>query len=317
MLKRWGQWVRQGVNSVMDAPPLGAITVPEQVWYTMRCKLCGTTHVVKWGVTSAGEQRYRCRHCKATFVDTGAPPGMRYSADVIATTLNLYYEGQSLEATRRSVHLEHAQYPGHATVYEWVTQYTRKAVAALADVKVPTCDLWAADETVLDVAGSRTKEGAENTAWYWDVIDEDTRFLLASHLSQTRTTAVAETLFKRALERATRPPRIIVTDKLAAYQDGIERVFGAATYHMLSEGMRSQSHNNVIERFHGTLKDRTKVMRGMASMETAKLITDGWLVHYNFFRPHLGLNGRTPAQVAGVEAPFTSWRDVVKEGWGA
>jgi transposase-like protein len=108
-----------------------------------------------------------------------------------------------------------------------------------------------------------------------------------------------------------KPPKFIVTDKLGAYIEGIERVFGSDSIHVQSQGMQSSTHNNSIERFHGTIKQRTKVMRGLHSKESARLVMDGWLVHYNFFRPHESLKGRTPAEVAGVEAPFKSWADVV------
>ncbi len=41
---------------------------------------------------------------------------------------------------------------------------------------------------------------------------------------------------------------------------------------------------NVIERFHGTMKDRTNVIRGFKNMDTAQLLSDAWLVHYNFLK---------------------------------
>ena len=280
-------------------------------FYAVTCKFCGTDDVAKFGKSSGGGQRYTCRGCKRTFVDNNAPAGMRFSAKVIATALNLFYEGTSLEAIRRHIRLEHGDYPGHATVYEWIVKYSKKAVGQMGSCQVNAGPLWAADETVLKVAGGKTKTGSDNTIWFWDVIDEDSRFLLASHMSQTRTIRDAETLFRRAGRVAMKPPKFIVTDKLAAYIDGIERVFGADTTHVQSRGMASSTHNNVIERFHGTLKDRTKVMRGLHSKESARLVTDGWLIHYNFFRPHQSLKGRTPAEVAGVEAPFKSWADVV------
>ena len=43
-------------------------------------------------------------------------------------------------------------------------------------------------------------------------------------------------------------------------------------------------------------------------------VMDGWLVHYNFFRPHEALKGRTPAWAAGVRFPYANWADVVRKG---
>lgn len=53
-------------------------------------------------------------------------------------------------------------------------------------------------------------------------------------------------------------------------------------------------------------------MRGMKSIKTAKLLMDGWLVHYNFFREHESLGDRTPAEKAGIKFPYRNWLDVVK-----
>ena len=89
--------------------------------------------------------------------------------------------------------------------------------------------------------------------WFWDIIDDDTRFLLASHLSLTRTTRDAETLMRRALKQVGRPPRVVVTDKLRSYLDGVERVFGADARHVQSGPFKLGKSTRSIERFHGTL----------------------------------------------------------------
>ena len=119
---------------------------------------------------------------------------------------------------------------------------------------------------------------------------------------------------QKALDRADKTPRIVYTDKLAAYLDGIELTFGSDTKHKQGSPFDIGNSNNLIERFHGTIKARTKVMRGMRNKETARLIMDGWLIYYNFFRPHEVLKNRTPAQVAKADFPYKSWRDVVMQG---
>ena len=131
-------------------------------------------------------------------------------------------------------------------------------------------------------------------------------------MSLTRTTHDARVLLARAAGRAEKPPKEVITDRLQVYIDGIELNFGAETKHIQAKGLTGSK--NIIERFHGTLKARTKVMRGLKTRKTAKLITDGWLVHYNFFRPHEALGDKTPAQKAGIKFPFKNWLDVVKGG---
>jgi len=133
-------------------------------------------------------------------------------------------------------------------------------------------------------------------------------------MSYTRTTKDAHELMKQAYERTGKAPRVIYTDKLAAYLDGIELTFGADTKHVQGGPFALGHKANYIERFHGTLKERTKVMRGLHTMESARRFLDGWLVHYNFFRPHSGLpNDMTPAQAAGIRFPFRNWKDVCEQ----
>ena len=52
-------------------------------------------------------------------------------------------------------------------------------------------------------------------------------------------------------------------------------------------------------------------MRGLKDIGTAKLFTQGWLLYYNYLRPHESLRGKTPAQVAGVKYPYRNWQDIV------
>ncbi|MFC2004970.1 integrase core domain-containing protein [Chloroflexota bacterium] len=67
-----------------------------------------------------------------------------------------------------------------------------------------------------------------------------------------------------------------------------------------------------IERFHGTIKDRTKVMRSFRNIETLHQFMDGYLVYYNYFKPHHSLYGKTPAEVAKIDYEAKNWVDVVR-----
>lgn len=98
---------------------------------------------------------------------------------------------------------------------------------------------------------------------------------------------------------------------MRAYIDGIERVFGADTHHAQTAGIReSEINNNLAERLHGTIRERTKVMRGMETKKTAELVMDGFMLHYNHMRPHHALKGKTPAEVAQLPIVFHHWIEV-------
>jgi putative transposase len=148
--------------------------------------------------------------------------------------------------------------------------------------------------------------------WFWDVIDNNTRFLITSHMSLSRTTRDAQIFVERAARRANKIPRVIITDKLQAYIDGIELAFGSETTHLPAKKLTAKGGTQLIERFHSTLKARTKIMRGLKKRSTAALIMDGWLIHYNFLRPHESLHNRTPAEAAQIKYKFRNWLDIVK-----
>ena len=112
-------------------------------------------------------------------------------------------------------------------------------------------------------------------------------------------------------KRADKTPKVVITDKLRAYIDGIELAFGSDTEHRQGGAFNVKNSTSLIERFHNTLKERTKVMRDLRNKDTLKRFTDGWLVHYNFFRPNMALNDKTPASMAGLSYECQDWADVV------
>ncbi|MFW6125615.1 MAG: DDE-type integrase/transposase/recombinase, partial [Chloroflexota bacterium] len=150
--------------------------------------------------------------------------------------------------------------------------------------------------------------------WFWDIIDQRTRFLLASHMSTSRGAHDARVVMTKAAQRAQKAPKVVITDKLSSYLDGIELTFGREAKHIAAKGLTASPNTNLIERFHGSLKARTKVMRGLKKRMTANLVMNGWLVHYNFFRTHEALNNRTPAEKALTRFPYRNWLDVVTGG---
>ena len=117
-------------------------------------------------------------------------------------------------------------------------------------------------------------------------------------------------LMDRAIKRAGKSPNVVITDKLASYLDvnygkDAEHRQGSP-FKVLSSG----DSTSQIERFHGTIKDRTKVMRAFRDIETLHQFMDGYLVYYNFFKPHESLNGKTPAEVAKVDYQIKNWKEL-------
>ena len=268
------------------------------------CKYCQSKNIIKYGKYK-DVQYYWCKDCRHKFAGVDTIPKMQYPTSQIADVLNMYYEGLSLAEIRRNLIQQHNSYISDVTALNWVRRFSKPVIMEANKYKPDVGRVWVADETVIDIDG--------RNIWLWDIIDTKTRFLIATHMSYTRTTKDAQALMKQAYDRTGKIPRIIYTDKLRAYLDGIELTFGADTQHKQGSPFDIEHKANYIERFHGTIKSRTKVMRGLHTIESARLFLDGWLVHYNYFRPHMSLNDKTPSQVAGVQFPFRNWKDVCEQ----
>ncbi|MFC1949376.1 transposase [Chloroflexota bacterium] len=200
----------------------------------------------------------------------------------------------SIAGIRRNLKQEHGNLPSTATIYEWIMKYTQYAIDSIKDYQPKKIgNTWVADETAIMMDGGHL--------WLWDIIDYDTRYLLATRLSRSRTTQDAQMLYDRAVKTAGKEPDKVITDKLASYLDVR---YGKDTEHIRSRPFAVEDNTQLIERFHETLKQRTKVMRGLKNIESANDFISGWLVHYNYIRPHTSLNDRTPAEVAGINYPY-------------
>jgi len=268
------------------------------------CKNCGSTDVVKVGF-HGGVQRYLCKACKRKFKADDSPFHMKVSAGHISSALAMYYTGSSITDIRNHIRQETGYYPSKSVVFDWVEKYTEQAANHFRQYHPKVGETWIADETMIDLDKGKK-------VWFWDIIDADTRFLLASRVSISRTTRDAKALIQDAVKRAGKAPKMIITDKMKSYPDGIFTALGGATEHLQSSPFKIASEStSKIERFHETLKERTKVMKAFRDIETLITFADGFLVYYNFLKPHEALKGRTPAEKAKVRYPFKTWVEVV------
>jgi len=73
-------------------------------------------------------------------------------------------------------------------------------------------------------------------------------------------------------------------------------------------------NNNRVERLHGMISQRNKVMRGLYDEATAQTMMDGLQIYFNFLRPHMTLNGKTPAQKAKIDVDSNhNWLSLIKK----
>jgi putative transposase len=234
---------------------------------------------------------------------------MRNDKNLIVAALNFYYDGLSLRKAQRNLEQIFGERVSQVTILNWIKKYSR-LVKEYMIAQVPQLSgLWHEDETMIQCEG--------RSVWFWEMIDEDTKFLVSSHISGTRTLEDTIALFKRGFEQSKVRPRALCVDGSFVYQTAFNRVFYTMRKDTRPElvqrvGIRARETNNLVERMHGTVKDRTRVMRGLKSFESTKSLLEGFTIHYNFCRPHQSLGGKTPAQAARTQAP-SNWKGLIDE----
>jgi putative transposase len=270
------------------------------------CKHCQSQRVRKYGFVD-GVQAYFCNTCRRKFKVDDRLFKMKTPYLQVSSAIDDYFKGASINEIRDNLHTHYDNCPSSKTIYGWITKYTNEAINQFKDYHPQVGDTWIADETVLKINGKNY--------WCIDIIDTDTRYLLATKLSVNRETNDIKILMEKAKDRANKTPKKVLTDGWKGYLDGIELVFGADAKHIVTDPFDKDDtgyNSELIERWHGTLKDRTKSLRGLKSIETADKFLDGFLAWYNYMRPHESLNGKTPAEKAKVQYTVKSWVDVVR-----
>ena len=154
----------------------------------------------------------------------------------------------------------------------------------MKDHKAKTGGRWVADEMQVDVGGKKV--------WLWNVMDANTRYILASHLTPRRDAQAARVVLRKAALAADQPPKTVTTDKLRSYIQPLKDVMPKAK-HVQSEGIRASTNNNLSERRQGTFRDRIRTLRGVDSVKTGQRYLDGWTLTYNLFRGHEALRNKT------------------------
>jgi transposase-like protein len=191
-----------------------------------------------------------------------------------------------------------------------------------------THDRWHVDETVVNVNGRNTS--------LWNVMDGESRFLLATHISRDRSLANSQAPLKKAKRATPDRPFEVFTDGMNAYPVAVGKelgrrataedlssvsasgrspvnAFGMVNPHHRVPSIRAKESNNRIERFHGSEKERTKVMRAFDNDSGASALAEGFRVHYNLVRPHQSL-GMTPGEAAGIPlGDGFRWRAILEE----
>jgi transposase-like protein len=215
--------------------------------------------------------------------------------------MQLYLSGESLRNTMESLQLLGVEV-SHQTVYNWIKKYVR-LMRDYSEKLVPNVgNTWRADEVYIKVKG--------DMKYLFAVMDDETRFLIAQEVAETKDKHDARMLFMRAKRLMGKQPKTIITDGLPSYAIAANYAFDEAK-HVREITLKGAVHNNKMERMNGEIRDREKTMRGLKRNRTP--ILQGYQIYHNFIRPHESLDGNTPAEVAGIKVEGTNrWKTLIQ-----
>ncbi len=258
------------------------------------CPFCSSINVIKNGKrkTKIGyRQRYLCKACKKRFV-IDPIRGRKATAKIICLCMDLYYKGLSYRKIADTMYQFYGIELHHETIRRWINKFMKYLTEYVKDFKPEISGKWQVDEQKI-----KSKEG---WVWSWNAIDNKTRFLIANTVTFHRSDRSARKIFQKIKEVTDKKPAYISTDGLASYANAIKNEF-SETKHMKNVGLMDKVNNNKIERFHGSWRERDKVMRGLENRETTEQMLENYRTYYNFIRKHQALNGKTPAEFAGID----------------
>jgi transposase-like protein len=278
---------------------------------TDACIFCGGQHLVKDGKrrNKTGDlQIFNCLDCRRYFTINIGFERMKHNPKAITTALQLYFSGESLRNTQKSLKLLGAEV-SHQTIHNWISKYVCLMGKYLDTITPRVGDTWRADELWVKFRG--------NMKYVFAMMDDETRFWIAQEVADTKRKHNANWLFYEAMRRTDKVPETLITDGLPSYHKAWGKVFNQRKWsdmipkHIKDITLRGQIHNNKMERMNGEIRDREKTMRGLKRTDTP--ILKGYQIYHNFVRPHQALKGKTPAEVAGIKVEGEDrWKTLIQ-----
>ena len=282
-----GKW------AAMHGPERAAIRRP-----AIRCPANASHRLVRDGHRTTKRkgkvQKYLCRDCGKRCPGL---PGLRRwhaSATTISDALSLVSKGMSLARVAEDIARRGPEFH-RSTIYRWTAAYGPLMEGYAGKIRPWTGYRWHCDEVYFKILG--------NGAYLFTVMDYSTRFVLSYMVSPVKIGAEPLEMFREAARRAGTAPWVFVTDGLDVFPGAARKAFwrraGRRLVHAVEVHMRNEfNHNNVHERLNGELKP---LIRKRGGYKVANPVMVGLVVlGYDFFRPHAALNGRTPAEAAGI-----------------
>ncbi len=276
---------------------------------TSNCIYCGSENIVKDGVrhNKYGDlQKFHCRNCNKYFSFNVGFEHMKHSPKAITTAMQLYFSGESLRNTQKSLRLLGVKV-SHQTVYNWIKKYIGLMEKYLDKFTPNVSDTWRADELWMKFKG--------DMKYVFAIMDDETRFWIAQEVAETKFKHDARNIFQMARKVTGKKPETMITDGLRAYHDAYKKEFWTRrkprTEHIRHIKLKGDHNNNKMERLNGEIRQREKTMRGLKRKDTP--ILKGYQLYHNYIREHSGIENKTPSEMCGIKVEGKNkWKTLIQ-----
>ena len=168
----------------------------------LSCVYCGSENIIKNGTrkTKIGSKtRMWCKHCNRTFTleSEAGFEKMQVTSKMVTVALDLYFKGTSLRKIVDHLDQFYERTVHFTTIYHWVQKYS-EIISRYAETLQPQLgDIWHADEM-------KIKTKRDDWSWLWNVMDSQTRFLIANLVTKKREIEERKVYLKRHDSRGNR-----------------------------------------------------------------------------------------------------------------
>jgi len=279
---------------------------------SINCPFCNSDSFTKYGYRynkKRKEQRYECsnHNCNKKFVANDGFKKLKYTPDVVTESMDLYFRGLSLRNIAGYWNFRNVEI-SYQSVYRWLVHYVQLMQKYLNASIIPRVgSTWRADEIFVKIKGHQK--------YIFMSMDDKTRFWISQEVADTKFHHDATKLLVKAKQVTHTKPVTFITDGSPVYDKGFRKILldkkADSPIHIHTIHMNGNWNNNIMERLNGEFRDREKVMRGIKKKDSSMI--PGYQLFHNYFRPHSSLNGRTPAESAGIHIEGNNkWKTLIQ-----
>ena len=220
--------------------------------------------------------------------------GHRFPPEVISHAVWLYFRFPLSLRMVEEMLAARGIVVSHETVRQWPRKFGQDFANQIRRRLPRAGDKWYLDEVCLMIR--------ETKHWLWRAVDQD-GVVLDVLVQSRRDKRAAERLLRKLLKRQMRPPRVLITDKLASYGAAKDEVMPSV------EHRRHKGLNNRAENSHQPTRRRERQMKRFKSAGQAQRFLSAHDGINNLF--HLRRDHLTAAEhrAARTQA-FQTWAEV-------